>query len=160
MHPIIRDAHGRKMSKSLGNVIDPMDVITGISLEELNKSLYNSNLDPKEITKAIAGQKQDYPNGIPECGSDAMRFALCSYNLQTRDINLDIMRVQGYRFFCNKLWNAIKFALLYFDGTTKYKSTVELVGFFPSYNLLLSDFSIAFLFAEWVVFQPFYYFYG
>lgn len=128
MHPIIRDAHGRKMSKSLGNVIDPMDVISGISLEDLHQSLYNSNLDPKEITKAIAGQKQDFPNGIPECGSDAMRFALCSYNLQSRDINLDIMRVQGYRFFCNKLWNAIRFALLYFDGTTKYKSTVELVS--------------------------------
>lgn len=128
MHPIIRDAHGRKMSKSLGNVIDPMDVITGISLEDLNKSLYDSNLDPKEITKAIAGQKEDFPNGIPECGSDAMRFALCSYNLQSRDINLDIMRVQGYRFFCNKLWNAIKFAFLYFDGTTKYKSTVQLVS--------------------------------
>lgn len=127
MHPIIRDAHGRKMSKSLGNVIDPMDVITGISLEDLNKSLQNSNLDPKEITKAIAGQKQDFPNGIPECGSDAMRFGLCSYNLQTRDINLDIMRVQGYRFFCNKLWNAIKFALMYFDGITKYNSIVELV---------------------------------
>lgn len=128
MHPIIRDAHGRKMSKSLGNVIDPMDVITGISLEDLHKSLYNSNLDPKEIEKAVAGQKRDFPNGIPECGSDAMRFALCSYNLQSRDINLDIMRVQGYRFFCNKLWNATKFALMYFDETTKYHSTVKLVS--------------------------------
>lgn len=127
MHPIIRDAHGRKMSKSLGNVIDPMDVICGISLEDLNKSLYNSNLDPKEIEKAIAGQKQDFPNGIPECGTDAMRFALCSYNLQSRDINLDIMRVQGYRFFCNKIWNATKFAIMYFDGETKYNSIVGLV---------------------------------
>lgn len=127
MHPIIRDAHGRKMSKSLGNVIDPMDVIAGISLEDLNQSLYNSNLDPKEIAKAVAGQKEDFPNGIPECGSDAMRFALCSYNLQSRDINLDIMRVQGYRFFCNKIWNATKFALMYFDGTTKYRSIVKLV---------------------------------
>lgn len=68
LHPMVRDAHGRKMSKSLGNVIDPMDVITGISLENLHKQLYDSNLDPKEIQKAIAGQKQDYPNGIPECG--------------------------------------------------------------------------------------------
>lgn len=127
MHPIIRDAHGRKMSKSLGNVIDPMDVICGISLEDLNKSLHNSNLDPKEIEKAIAGQKQDFPNGIPECGTDAMRFALCSYNLQSRDINLDIMRVQGYRFFCNKIWNATKFAIMYFDGETKYNSIVGLV---------------------------------
>lgn len=127
MHPIIRDAHGRKMSKSLGNVIDPMDVICGISLEDLNQSLHNSNLDPKEIEKAIAGQKQDFPNGIPECGTDAMRFALCSYNLQSRDINLDIMRVQGYRFFCNKIWNATKFAIMYFDGETKYNSIVGLV---------------------------------
>lgn len=68
LHPMVRDAHGRKMSKSLGNVIDPMDVITGIVLEDLHKQLYDSNLDPKEIEKAIAGQKSDYPNGIPECG--------------------------------------------------------------------------------------------
>lgn len=68
LHPMVRDAHGRKMSKSLGNVIDPMDVITGICLEDLHKQLYDSNLDTKEIEKAIAGQKQDYPNGIPECG--------------------------------------------------------------------------------------------
>lgn len=128
MHPIIRDAHGRKMSKSKGNVIDPMDVITGISLEDLHQTLYNSNLDANEIKLAIDGQKKDFPDGIPECGTDAMRFALCSYNLQSRDINLDISRVQGYRFFCNKLWNAIKFALLYFDGTTKYESTVQLVS--------------------------------
>lgn len=127
MHPIIRDAHGRKMSKSLGNVIDPMDVIRGIALENLHKQLYDSNLDPKEIDKAIAGQKGDYPNGIPECGTDAMRFAFCSYNTQNLDINLDILRVQGYRFFCNKLWNAAKFALLYFDGDSKYSSTQQLV---------------------------------
>lgn len=82
MHSIVRDAHGRKMSKSLGNVVDPIDVIKGISLEELNKQLYDSNLDPKEIEKAKAGQKQDYPNGIPECGTDALRFALCSYMSQ------------------------------------------------------------------------------
>lgn len=127
MHPMIRDAHGRKMSKSIGNVIDPMDVISGITLEELQNSLLNSNLDEKEFKTAMASQKQDFPGGIPECGADAMRFALCSYNLQSRDINLDILRVQGYRFFCNKLWNATKFALMYFDETTKYTSTVDLV---------------------------------
>lgn len=129
LHPMVRDAHGRKMSKSLGNVIDPMDVITGISLEDLHKQLYDSNLDPREIEKATAGQKQDYPNGIPECGTDAMRFALCSYNTQGRDINLDILRVQGYRFFCNKLWNATKFALLYFGGDKKYNATTKLVKY-------------------------------
>lgn len=121
LHPMVRDAHGRKMSKSLGNVIDPMDVITGISLEDLHKTLEGSNLDPKEIEKAKAGQKRDYPNGIPECGVDAMRFALCSYVLQGRDINLDILRVQGYRFFCNKLWNATKFAMTYFTTDEKHQ---------------------------------------
>jgi valyl-tRNA synthetase len=113
LHAMVRDAHGRKMSKSLGNTINPTDVIHGISLEDLHQTLYNSNLDPREIEKAKAGQRQDYPNGIPECGTDALRFALCAYTAQGRDINLDVLRVQGYRFFCNKLWNATKFALMY-----------------------------------------------
>lgn len=103
------------MSKSLGNVIDPIDVINGISLEDLHLQLLDSNLDPKEIEKAQAGQKQDYPDGIPECGTDALRFALCAM-CSGRDINLDILRVQGYRFFCNKIWNATKFALTYLSG--------------------------------------------
>lgn len=110
LHAMVRDAHGRKMSKSLGNVIDPTDVIDGVTLDGLHKSLENSNLDPKEIAKAKAGQKADYPNGIPECGSDALRFALCAYTCQGRDINLDVNRILGYRHFCNKLWNAVKFA--------------------------------------------------
>ncbi|KAH8384583.1 hypothetical protein KR093_001627 [Drosophila rubida] len=126
LHPMVRDAHGRKMSKSLGNVIDPMDVIHGITLEGLHEQLIGSNLDPREIEKAKAGQKQDYPQGIPECGSDALRFALCAYITQARDINLDINRVQGYRFFCNKLWNATKFALLYFTGDELYNTQLTL----------------------------------
>ncbi|KAL4616796.1 valine-tRNA ligase-like [Arapaima gigas] len=82
LHAVVRDAHGRKMSKSLGNVIDPLDVITGISLEGLHAQLIDSNLDPVEIEKAKQGQKSDYPNGIPECGTDALRFALCAYTSQ------------------------------------------------------------------------------
>jgi valyl-tRNA synthetase len=78
-HAMIRDAHGRKMSKSLGNVIDPIDVIQGVDLESLHQKLYEGNLDEKEIIKAKAGQKKDFPKGIPECGSDALRFALCAY---------------------------------------------------------------------------------
>ncbi|CAB0037005.1 unnamed protein product [Trichogramma brassicae] len=120
LHAMVRDAHGRKMSKSLGNVIDPMDVIRGATLEDLHKQLEESNLDPKELKRAMEGQKKDYPSGIPECGTDALRFALCSYTSQGRDINLDILRVQGYRFFCNKLWNATKFALTYFGDGFKY----------------------------------------
>ncbi|XP_034943324.1 valine--tRNA ligase isoform X3 [Chelonus insularis] len=125
LHAMVRDAHGRKMSKSLGNVIDPMDVIRGISLEDLHKQLKESNLDAKELQHAIEGQKRDYPQGIPECGTDALRFALCAYTSQGRDINLDILRVQGYRFFCNKLWNATKFALMYL-GDFKYEGETKL----------------------------------
>ena len=118
LHAMVRDAHGRKMSKSLGNVIDPLDVIYGIDLEGLMSQLDGSNLDPAEIGRAKEGQKQDYPQGIPECGTDALRFALCQYTAQGRDINLDVKRVQGYRFFCNKLWNATRFALTYLQGST------------------------------------------
>lgn len=79
-HAMIRDAHGRKMSKSLGNVIDPLDVIQGLDLEALHQKLYEGNLDEREIQKAKAGQKKDFPKGIPQCGTDALRFALCAYS--------------------------------------------------------------------------------
>jgi valyl-tRNA synthetase len=79
-HAMIRDAHGRKMSKSLGNVIDPVDVIEGVSLETLHAKLLEGNLDEKEILKAKQGQKKDFPKGIPQCGTDALRFALCAYS--------------------------------------------------------------------------------
>ncbi|TVU32076.1 hypothetical protein EJB05_23794 [Eragrostis curvula] len=111
LHPIIRDAHGRKMAKALGNVIDPVDVINSISLDDLQKKLEYGNLDPKELETAKEGQMKDFPNGIPECGTDALRFALISYTSQSDKINLDIKRVHGYRLWCNKLWNAVRFAM-------------------------------------------------
>ncbi|KAG8720843.1 hypothetical protein FRC08_017884 [Ceratobasidium sp. 394] len=114
-HAMVRDAHGRKMSKSLGNVIDPVDVIEGITLERLQQKLTEGNFDEREIIKAQAGQKKDFPKGIPQCGTDALRFALCAYTSGGRDINLEILRVEGYRKFCNKLWNATKFAMLKLD---------------------------------------------
>lgn len=111
-HGLVRDAQGRKMSKSLGNVVDPSDVINGIALEDLHKKLLNGNLDPREVEKAKAGQKASYPNGIAECGADALRFALAAYTTGGRDINLNILRVEGYRKFCNKMYQATKFALM------------------------------------------------
>ncbi|KAK9015180.1 hypothetical protein V6N11_006297 [Hibiscus sabdariffa] len=111
LHPMIRDAHGRKMSKSLGNVIDPLEVINGISLEDLHKKLEEGNLDPNEVAIAKEGQQKDFPNGTAECGADALRFALVSYTAQSDKINLDIQRVVGYRQWCNKLWNAVRFAI-------------------------------------------------
>ena len=109
LHAMVRDAHGRKMSKSLGNTIDPLDVIAGITLGDLHKALEGGNLDPREVQKAKAGQKQDYPNGIPECGTDALRFALCAYTAQGRDINLDVLRVQGYR----SLYHSLLYKITY-----------------------------------------------
>jgi valyl-tRNA synthetase len=111
LHAMVRDKEGRKMSKSLGNVIDPLEVINGCSLESLHEKLDGGNLPPKEIAKAKKDQAQDFPDGIPECGSDALRFGLLAYTVQGRDISLDIKRVVGYRQFCNKLWNATRFAL-------------------------------------------------
>eukprot|EP00178_Gracilaria_changii_P010977 TRINITY_DN31659_c0_g3_i1.p1 TRINITY_DN31659_c0_g3~~TRINITY_DN31659_c0_g3_i1.p1 ORF type:complete len:1075 (-),score=200.71 TRINITY_DN31659_c0_g3_i1:2864-6088(-) len=111
LHSLVRDKKGRKMSKSLGNVIDPLEVIHGAELKSLEEKIKNSNLPPHEIKRAIADQKEDYPKGIPECGADALRIGLLAYMTQGGDINLDVSRVIGYRNFCNKLWNATKFAL-------------------------------------------------
>ncbi|KAK2722041.1 valine--tRNA ligase-like isoform X2 [Artemia franciscana] len=121
LHAMVRDAHGRKMSKSLGNVIDPIDVIDGITLEKLHSMLEDSNLHPREIEKAKKGQREEYPEGIPECGTDALRFTLCDYTQQGRDMNLDVQRVHAKRKFCNKLWNLTKFAMKYLDEYESFK---------------------------------------
>ena len=99
------------MSKSLGNVIDPLEVISGCTLDTLLEKLDGGNLPPKEVARAKKDQQADFPDGIPECGSDALRFGLLAYTVQGRDVNLDMKRVVGYRMFCNKLWNATRFAL-------------------------------------------------
>merc|ERR1719399_1502185 len=112
LHAMVRDAHGRKMSKSLGNVIDPLAVIEGISLEGLHETLLGGNLAEKEVEKAEEGQKADFPDGIEECGTDALRFALVAYTSQGRDVNLDVKRVVGYRHWCNKLFNALRYAMM------------------------------------------------
>ncbi|OXB72690.1 UNVERIFIED_CONTAM: hypothetical protein H355_005464 [Colinus virginianus] len=111
LHAMVRDAHGQKMSKSKGNVIDPLEVIHGISLEDLQKKLRQGNLPEKEIKRAQEVLKKEFPNGIGECGCDALRMGLLAYTRQGRSVNLDLNRVVGYRHFCNKLWNATKFAL-------------------------------------------------
>ncbi|KII60293.1 Valine--tRNA ligase [Thelohanellus kitauei] len=116
LHSIVRDSHGRKMSKSLGNIIDPIDVIEGSSLADLQRKLLTYNLDESELLKAKKGQSLDFPSGIPECGSDALRFTLCAYSGSAKDINLDVLRIQGYRFFCNKIWNASRFCLSNFGS--------------------------------------------
>lgn len=124
LHPIVRDAQGRKMSKSLGNVIDPLEVINGISLEGLIEKIHQGNLPQNEVAKSIEEKKKEFPKGIPECGADALRLGLMSYLVQGKNINLDISRVISYRFFGNKLWNAVKFMHYYClkDGKRDYSS--------------------------------------
>lgn len=127
-HAMVRDSFGRKMSKSLGNVINPIDIIEGISLSDLSKTLEKGNLDPSELNIAKKGQKNDYPNGIPQCGTDALRFALCSLSVNSASINLDVLQVNGYRRFCNKLWNATRFALMQFGTNFIPNATSKLSG--------------------------------
>ncbi|GFQ01299.1 valine--tRNA ligase [Phtheirospermum japonicum] len=141
LHPMIRDAHGRKMSKSLGNVIDPLEVIRGVTLENLHKRLEVGNLDLNELKTAKEGQKKDFPKGIPECGADALRFALVSYTAQSDKINLDIQRVVGYRQWCNKLWNAVRFAMTKLgddDYTPPLSSEIDPAGMPFSCQWILS----------------------
>jgi valyl-tRNA synthetase len=133
LHAMVRDKTGKKMSKSLGNVIDPIDVMEGISLEDLHQQLYSGNLNKDAIDKAIKLQKEQFPKGIPECGTDALRFTLLNFSTpHGRDINLDVYRVFGYRTFCNKLWNATKFALMNltgFEWTNDELPNINEVGF-------------------------------
>ncbi|KAL7538768.1 hypothetical protein ACHAXR_008781 [Thalassiosira sp. AJA248-18] len=125
LHAMVRDKDGRKMSKSLGNVIDPLEVISGCTLETLLSKLDGGNLPPKEVARAKKDQQTDFPDGIPECGSDALRFGLLAYTVQGRDVNLDMKRVVGYRMFCNKLWNATRFALQFVSDFQPTPNTLE-----------------------------------
>ena len=115
LHPMVRDEEGGKMSKSKGNVIDPLEVMDSCTLEVLLQKLYDSNLPESEIQKTARQKTKEFPNGIPECGTDALRFSLLNYMIQS-SINLDVKRVVGYRQFCNKLWNINRFALSNFTA--------------------------------------------
>ncbi|POM60207.1 Valyl-tRNA synthetase [Phytophthora palmivora] len=117
LHPMVRDKAGRKMSKSLGNVIDPLHVINGISLEQLLTDLQGGNVGQRELKKAEKELKKEFPKGIPTCGADALRFTLASYLQQGRQINMDVQRVVSYRHFCNKVWNAVRYALPLLETT-------------------------------------------
>ncbi|CAL1538697.1 unnamed protein product [Lymnaea stagnalis] len=129
LHGMVRDAHGRKMSKSLGNVIDPLDIVNGITLEKLHKRLEEGNLNPREINVAHAGLTKDYPKGIAQCGVDALRFSLCSYNVKNVDINFDVTHAESNMRFCNKIWQSFKFILSKFSPEFVPVQDVEPTGF-------------------------------
>ncbi|KAJ1671076.1 hypothetical protein GGF38_001072 [Coemansia sp. RSA 25] len=128
LHPMVRDAQGRKMSKSLGNVIDPMDVINGAELSKLQDVLRRGYLPSSELKRGIKDLAKVYPNGFQRFGADALRFTLLLYTQQAHQINMSLDGVRASYHFCNKVWNTFRFIHTHADKLGVNTSSVDKDG--------------------------------